>query len=248
MGVGTFVKWSLQNATNYALRLAKELHKAPMAIAEELKEKLDGATTSTPGFINFSLTDNSLNTAITNLSENFEENVTSNEYAGETIICEFSDPNPFKVLHVGHLYTSIVGDSISRLFENAGAKVIRANFGGDVGLHVAKTMYVLRQKSIEELTIEDIARCYVEGTALYDNDETAHTEITQLNKEIYKINTEGILHRRVAELGGPPRSLSDVGEEKVRQDPSRGESYVTTSRDYCGRESTLGQGTGSAYN
>ena len=195
-------------SSNAPLKLAKELHKAPMAIAEELKEKLDGATTSTPGFINFSLTDNSLNTAITNLSENFEENVTSNEYAGETIICEFSDPNPFKVLHVGHLYTSIVGDSISRLFENAGAKVIRANFGGDVGLHVAKTMYVLRQKSIEELTIEDIARCYVEGTALYDDDETAHTEITQLNKEIYKINSENLHDSDIANLYWRGRELS----------------------------------------
>ncbi|MBQ7201911.1 arginine--tRNA ligase [Candidatus Saccharibacteria bacterium] len=195
-------------SSNVPLKLAKELHKAPMDIAEELKAKMDGATVSAPGFLNFKLTDDSLNKAIDELSENFEETVSSNEYTNQTIICEFSDPNPFKVLHVGHLYTSIVGDSISRLFENAGAKVIRANFGGDVGLHVAKTMYVLRQKSIEELTIEDIARCYVEGTALYDDDEVAHEEITNLNKEIYKINSNNLHDSDLAELYWRGRELS----------------------------------------
>ena len=163
---------------------------------------------SSPGFLNFSLTDDYLKITLDRLVDDYGSDV----YKGQTVICEFSDPNPFKVLHVGHLYTSIVGDSIARLFEYAGAKVIRANFGGDVGLHVAKTMYALQQKPIKDLTIEDIAKCYIEGTAAYEDDPSAHESITKLNKEIYRINAKGILHRRVAELGGPPRSLSDVGE------------------------------------
>ena len=199
---------SADYSTNAPLKLAKDLHKPPMVIAEELKEKIDGASVSAPGFLNYTVDDEYLNHEIAELSENFESIVSSDEYTGKTVICEFSDPNPFKVLHVGHLYTSIVGDSISRLFENAGAKVIRANFGGDVGLHVAKTMYVLRQKSIEELTIEDIARCYVEGTALYDEDEAAHEEITKLNKEIYKINSENFHDSDLARLYWRGRELS----------------------------------------
>ena len=123
--------------------------------------------------MNFKLNDNYLFEQINKLNEDFTGEIASSEFAGKTVICEFSDPNPFKVLHVGHLYTSIVGDSISKLFEYAGAKVIRANFGGDVGLHVAKTMYILQQKPIENLTIEDIAKCYVEGTNAYETDETA---------------------------------------------------------------------------
>ena len=112
------------------------------------------------------------------------------------------------MLHVGHLYTSIVGDSISKLFEYAGAKVIRANFGGDVGLHVAKTMYILKQKNIEDLTIDDIARCYVEGTAAYEDDEAAKAEITELNKEIYKINAEDIHGTLLSDLYWKGRELS----------------------------------------
>ena len=202
-------------SSNAPLKLAKELHRSPMKIAEELansafeehiwqrakygateplrrgregaSQKSTIASITPPGFLNFVLSDDYLTTFI----DNFNPDISSDKFAGKTIICEFSDPNPFKVLHVGHLYTSIVGDSIARLFEYAGAKVIRANFGGDVGLHVAKTMYVLRQKPIEELTIEDIAKCYIEGTAAYEEDESAHEEITKLNKEIYQINSIG---------------------------------------------------------
>jgi arginyl-tRNA synthetase len=130
--------------------------------------------------------------------KDFTKNISQDEYFGQTVICEFSDPNPFKVLHVGHLYTSMVGDSISRLVEFAGGKVIRANFGGDVGLHVAKTMYVLQNRTDEindsmsnAEKVELIAKCYVEGTRLYEDDEEAHDEITRLNGEIYKIAAAG---------------------------------------------------------
>ena len=195
-------------STNVALKLAKDLHKSPMAIAEELKSRLENVEISAPGFLNFTIPDESLVKELNKLDQDFSAHVSSGEFTGKTVICEFSDPNPFKVLHVGHLYTSIVGDSISRLFENAGAKVIRANFGGDVGLHVAKTMYVLRQKSLDELTIDDIARCYVEGTALYDEDESAHAAITELNKEIYKINAEDLHDSDTAKLYWRGRELS----------------------------------------
>ena len=163
---------------------------------------------SSPGFLNFTLSDDYLTDSINVLTEDFEDEIPPNNFSGKTVICEFSDPNPFKVLHVGHLYTSIVGDSISRLFEYAGAKVIRANFGGDVGLHVAKTMYALKQKSIDDLTIEDIGKCYVEGTAAYEDDENAKTEITKLNKEIYQINSENLHDSDLAQLYWKGRELS----------------------------------------
>ena len=194
-------------STSAPLKLAKELHKSPMQIAEELNNKFN-VVVSNPGFLNFKLDDTSLDSSINNLYNDFENSIKSNEYVGQTVICEFSDPNPFKVLHVGHLYTSIVGDAISRLYEHAGAKVIRANFGGDVGLHVAKTMYALRDKNPDELQIDDIAKCYVEGTALYEDNDKAKQEITHLNKEIYKINSENLHDSALAELYWKGRELS----------------------------------------
>ena len=217
-------------SSNAPLKLAKDLHKNPMKVGEELSEHFvrrfarahryeahsleaprwsqcsQNVLITPPGFINFKISDGFLKEKITELSNNFE--ISSDKYDDTTVICEFSDPNPFKVLHVGHLYTSVVGDAISRLFEYAGAKVIRANFGGDVGLHVAKTMYILKQKNIEELTIEDIARCYVEGTAAYEDNEQAKKEITELNKEIYKINAEDIHGTLISDLYWRGRELS----------------------------------------
>ncbi len=197
-------------SSNAPLKLAKELHKPPMVIAEELQKTLSDFSTniSAPGFINFTLSSEFLTQSIQNLSQNYRGIISSSEYSNQTVICEFSDPNPFKVLHVGHLYTSIVGDSISRLFEYASAKVIRANFGGDVGLHVAKTMYVLQQKDTSTLTIEDIAKCYIEGTAAYETDESTKAAITKLNKEIYQINAEDLHDTSLAQLYWRGRELS----------------------------------------
>ena len=172
-----------------------------------------GIFATPPGFLNFALPDEYLQAAISELNADYK----SDEYQGQTVICEFSDPNPFKVLHVGHLYTSIVGDSIARLYEYAGAKVIRANFGGDVGLHVAKTMYILMRNNPDDLKIEDIARCYVEGTAAYDDDETAHQEITKLNKEIYEINAAG----PVADASTSVTSTGDVAGGTPSRAPAR---------------------------
>lgn len=228
-------------STNAPLKLAKDLHKAPMQIAGELEtgfgtfetvsreghdpsevtEPRDGGREGTgsrklqtslsqPGFLNFKLDDACLSESLDGLYGDFDGEIKSSEFSGKTVICEFSDPNPFKVLHVGHLYTSIVGDSISRLYEYAGANVIRANFGGDVGLHVAKTSYALLRNGFipDNLTIEDVSKCYIDGTTAYDEDEQAHAEITRLNKEIYKINAEGIHGTELADLYWKGRELS----------------------------------------
>lgn len=188
-------------ASNVAMRLAGVLRRKPMEIAGELETELLKATfgskkgsiavtVQAPGFLNFNLPDEYFLGKMVEIEGDFEKNISWGEYLGKTVICEFSDPNPFKILHVGHLYTSVVGDAISRLFEVAGAKVVRANFGGDVGLHVGKTLWALvndKKLDIEKLTIEEIAEHYVQGSRAYEEDEVARGEIVKLNKEIFEI-------------------------------------------------------------
>lgn len=212
-------------ASNVAMQLAKLVHKAPVAIANELRDAFladAGANESAawqveiagPGFMNFVLPDKYFYEKVADFAEGREhltKGMVWDEYDGKTVVCEFSDPNPFKVLHVGHLYTSMVGDAISRILEMAGAKVVRVNFGGDVGLHVAKTMYALLQRPQVYsvcLTIEDIAKCYVEGTRAYEEDENdAKATITELNKIIYA----------VAELGEKQSQERSGIEELVKK-------------------------------
>lgn len=204
-------------ATNLAMQLAKLVHKSPIAIAEELKSDIEQHATgislsvANPGFLNFRVSDEHLQTEIEQILKQDAPDI-EQIYAGETVICEFSDPNPFKVLHVGHLYTSIVGDSIARLLECAGAKVVRANFGGDVGLHVGKTLWALQSAkekfNLEDLTIEQIAKAYVEGARAYDEDEEAHREIAQLNAEVYDIALNDRHDSELAKLYWHGRELS----------------------------------------
>ncbi len=152
-------------ATNVAMKLTGALTKKtgekknPREVAERLKEEcaeavkgseLEGVRVEVagPGFMNFMLPDGYFGRKLGEMVTDFDGNISCDEYAGKTVVTEYSDPNPFKVLHVGHLYTSIVGESISRLIEFAGGEVHRVNFGGDVGLHVAKTLYALRRTAL----------------------------------------------------------------------------------------------------
>ena len=127
--------------TNAAMRLAGKVGKKPAWIAGEIAEHLratenfDEVNIAGAGFINVKLSDSAL---IQTLEKPIDE-----PFKGKTVVMEFSDPNPFKVLHAGHLYTSIIGEAISRIIEASGAIVHRVNYGGDVGLHVAKTMWAV---------------------------------------------------------------------------------------------------------
>lgn len=183
-------------ATSIALRLSKQLGRNPREIAEAIKanlrnEDIADIAIAGPGFINIRLTDKAL--------VRLAEATPAASLAGKTVVAEYSDPNPFKVLHAGHLYTSIVGDAIASLLEQAGAEVHRVNFGGDVGLHVGKTMHVVLHRlggenpdkllEIPEAERSEwLAECYVEGTNLYEDDEQAKAEIITLNKRVYQLH------------------------------------------------------------
>ncbi len=199
-------------ATNVAMKLAKVVRKSPMEIAEEIGREVESdeyeVSVAAPGFLNFRMRDDYFVEKVRELATGGL--VVEGDYAGKMVITEFSDPNPFKVLHVGHLYTSVVGDAISRILERAGTKVVRANFGGDVGLHVGKTLWAMQQKhySSGDISIEKIAQCYVEGTRAYEEDEKAKTEIVELNKTLYRIAAMG---KDVSEvLGGEEGELAKL--------------------------------------
>jgi arginyl-tRNA synthetase len=60
---------------------------------------------------------------------------------GECVMVEFSNPNTHKAFHVGHLRSAILGDSLARIIEFSGARIVRANYPGDMGLHVIKWLW-----------------------------------------------------------------------------------------------------------
>ncbi len=65
----------------------------------------------------------------------------SGERRGERVMIEFSQPNTHKAFHVGHLRSAILGDALCRIYDFAGYDVVRANYPGDMGLHVIKWLW-----------------------------------------------------------------------------------------------------------
>jgi arginyl-tRNA synthetase len=184
-------------ATNVAMQLAKPLSRSPREIAQQLADKLsesdefEKVEVAGPGFINLTLTSD----ALLDLTKREPLPI----YAGQTIVFEYSCPNAFKELHTGHLYQTIYGDIVSRLMLVGGAKLHRTSFGGDVGLHVAKSLWGMVNRlggeNPERLTkdIADdpferagwISSCYVRGASAYEENEQAEQEIDELNKTVY---------------------------------------------------------------
>ena len=124
--------------SNAALPLAKRLGKAPREIANELLGHLDvtgiapGPSVSGPGFINFTLTSDWIAGQAAGLLADPRLGTPEPERP-ETVVVEYSSPNIAKEMHVGHLRSTIVGDSIARTLEFAGHNVIRDNHVGDWG-------------------------------------------------------------------------------------------------------------------
>lgn len=183
-------------ATNAALQLAKPLGRNPREIAEEIAANLrdtgnyEKVEVAGPGFINITLSGSVLLALIR------EEPQALN--VGQNVVLEYSCPNAFKELHTGHLYQTIFGDILARLLLVSGATVHRTSFGGDVGLHVAKCLWGMRQelggeKPEKLANIPDdafersrwISRCYVIGATAYEGDEATKNDIDELNKTIY---------------------------------------------------------------
>ncbi|HVX58926.1 MAG TPA: arginine--tRNA ligase [Candidatus Saccharimonadales bacterium] len=193
-------------ATNIALQLAASLGKSPREIAENIaaqlkdNELIQAVAVEGPGFINITLKEEALWKLV--------EAIPSRPLEGKVAVVEYSDPNPFKVLHAGHLYTSVVGDAIANLMEAAGASVHRVNFGGDVGLHVGKTMWAIVKQSskgdLDEQAAADeiaklaeqslaarvafISRCYIAGNNAYEENEAAKSQIEEYNRRVYELH------------------------------------------------------------
>lgn len=169
-------------SSNVAMQLATKIGKQPREIAEALAAKIQNAEliakteVASPGFINFWLSDNAL---LNNL-----ERQPAKTYKGQEILVEFGDPNPFKEMHIGHLYSYIVGESICRLFAAAGAEVKRLSYHGDVGLHVAQAIYGL----LELGEGASLGGSYAYGAEKYASYPTAKDRIEAINKAIYEVN------------------------------------------------------------
>lgn len=183
-------------ATNAALPAGKLLGRNPREMAEALQEKLsiegvERVEVAGAGFINFFLSPESIGKEVVAAATS-DTYGTNTLYEDKKVMVEYTDPNPFKEFHIGHLMSNAIGESIARLLERSGAMVMRANYQGDVGPHVAKALHVLLEKNIENPTIKDISAAYVEGARRYEEVPEEKAAIDLLNKRIYEKTDERV--------------------------------------------------------
>jgi arginyl-tRNA synthetase len=183
-------------ATNVALQLAGKLGKQPREIAEIIAEKLRGAaeftevTVAGPGFINVRLSNKEL------LGLTYRES--HPHRAGQSVVIETNNPNPFKAMHIGHGYNAILADTLANLLAVDGAKVHRVSYHGDVGLHVGKSMWaILRETGGDIAKLEAIephernrfmSKMYAEGSNAYKESEEAKNEIDELARQSFVLD------------------------------------------------------------
>lgn len=144
---------------NSALSLAKVLKKSPRQIAEQIIQHLDDTLKSYcsrieiagAGFINFTLSPKSLSSELNRQLADPKLGA-MHPKKRQRIIVEFSSPNVAKELHVGHIRSTIIGDSIARLFEFLGHDVLRLNHIGDWGTQFGMLIAYMKESAPEVLS------------------------------------------------------------------------------------------------
>ena len=186
--------------SNVAMVVAKTASKSPVEVATMIREafSLSGVTSvevAGPGFLNFYVDSSFYTTQLNNVLEQKDEWGRNQTWKGKKVLVEYTDPNPFKEFHIGHLFTNAVGESIARLFIMNGADTKRVNYQGDVGLHVAHSIWGMQTLGFtadSSFTAKDLGKAYALGATTYKTDEVAAASIREINKKIYSREDETI--------------------------------------------------------
>src|SRR3954469_14379859 len=121
---------------NFAMKLAKQLGRAPRELARQVADELgdgllDTIEVSGPGFLNLGIASDALAADATTALN--DERLGVPRPAPQTVFVDYSAPNVAKEMHVGHLRSTVIGDALVRTLEHLGHHVVRQNHVGDWG-------------------------------------------------------------------------------------------------------------------
>lgn len=188
---------------NGILPTAKRLRQPPRPLAEQLMDIVqkrgflnpDAFTweIAGPGFINVSLKPVAmLDWLKTYDSEQVLRSGAGGRLAGSVAVVDFSSPNTAKEMHVGHIRSTVIGETIARLLTFAGAKVIKDNHIGDWGTQFGMLIWAIKAKKFDLASVEpseavaQLEALYKEGHAAYKSDPQTADEI---RRELVKLQT-----------------------------------------------------------
>ncbi|NEP31021.1 MULTISPECIES: arginine--tRNA ligase [unclassified Moorena] len=224
--------------SNVALALSKRLKQPPRAIAESLLQYIDVAeicqspTIAGPGFINLSLKPAYLEERLREIHTDPRLGVAVAP-APRQVIVDFSSPNIAKEMHVGHLRSTIIGDSIARILEFRGQNVLRLNHVGDWGTQFGMLITYLREAypsaltTADALDLGDLVTLYRQAKQRFDADEEFR-EASRL--EVVKLQSGAADSRRAWQLlcDQSRREFQIIYDLLDIQLTERGESFYNT--------------------
>ena len=183
---------------NEVFKLAKSLGMAPMDIGNKIVKIINEypdfnlyfkeVAFVMPGFINITVSDRVINEEIRKM-ENPLFNITP---SNENYVIDYGGPNIAKPLHVGHLRSAIIGESVKRILKYKGNKVISDVHLGDYGLQIGEVIYAIKRDGLkkEDITLEYLNKAYPEMSALCKVDEDIKKECEQITKDMQDGNPE----------------------------------------------------------
>ncbi len=180
--------------SNVAMVLAKRVKRNPRELAAEIIEAFeagdicDAPEIAGPGFINFRLSSAALENRLADLLADAKKLGVGAAEPEKTIVIDFSAPNVAKPMHVGHIRSTIIGDSLARIAGFLGHKVIADNHIGDWGTQFGMILWgwknILNHDAMEEQPIEELVRVYREVNSKAKADlhfrETCKGELVKL--------------------------------------------------------------------
>ena len=178
-------------------KLAKTLKKAPPAIAEEIKDKIEIDNEKITkidvvgGYLNFYINKNILTKQVLENIENEEEYGKSKQGKGKNIVIDYSSPNIAKPFHIGHLKTTVIGGALYNIYKYLGYNVTGVNHLGDYGTQFGKLIegYKLwgNEYDLSSDPIDKLAEIYKRINNLCKEDES----VLEKCRENFKLLEQG---------------------------------------------------------
>ncbi|HXW32749.1 MAG TPA: arginine--tRNA ligase [Acidimicrobiales bacterium] len=165
---------------NGALALARRLGREPRQLAADIvaEATLDDmcvvVEVSGPGFVNLTLSEPFIAAQLSAMAADDRLGV-DEDVEQETVVVDYSCPNVAKEMHVGHLRSTIIGDSLCRLLQFMGHRVVRENHVGDwgtpFGMLIEHLLDVGEEEAVHELSVGDLDTFYRQARVSFDADE-----------------------------------------------------------------------------
>ena len=222
-------------------KLAKELRKAPQIIAQEISQNIEidnkyvEKIDVVGGYLNFYINKDTLAKEVVKEIAEKEEYGKSEIGNGKTILVEYSSPNIAKPFHIGHLRTTLIGNSLYKIYKYLGYNAVGINHLGDYGTQFGKMIEAYKlwgnEYNLEEDPINKMMDMYVRINALCKEDE----KVLENCRENFKLLEEG--DEYCTKLWEKFKDLSMIEFNKiydilnVKFDSIKGEAFYANKTD-----------------